>query len=62
MSSLLKANWNRQAGGRAQVIIGMHAHPKSEVKVTDVYVTGRYFSSTNAHKVQHIRASPELIN
>jgi hypothetical protein len=32
MLSLLKANWNRQAdrqaGGRAQVSIGMHAHPK----------------------------------
>jgi hypothetical protein len=32
MSSLLKANWNgqtgRRAGKRAQVSIGMHAHPK----------------------------------
>ena len=28
MSSLSKANWDRQAGGRAQVSIGMHAHPK----------------------------------
>ena len=28
MSSLHKANWNRRAGGRAQVSIGMHAHPK----------------------------------
>jgi hypothetical protein len=33
MSSLLKANWARQAGKqtgrRAQVSIGMHAHPKN---------------------------------
>ena len=36
MSSLLKANWDRQADGQAdgqagrqaQVSIGMHAHPK----------------------------------
>jgi hypothetical protein len=28
MSSLPKANWNGQTGGRAQVSIGMHAHPK----------------------------------
>ena len=28
-SSLLEANWDRQAGKRAQVSIGMHAHPKT---------------------------------
>ena len=28
MSSLHKAYWHRQADGRAQVSIGMHAHPK----------------------------------
>jgi hypothetical protein len=35
MSSLLKANWDRQAGGQtggqAQVSIGMHAHPKKSI-------------------------------
>jgi hypothetical protein len=35
MSSLPKANWNGQTGGqaarRAQVSIGMHAHPKMKV-------------------------------
>ena len=30
MSSLLTANWDRQTGGRAQVSIGMHAHPKTQ--------------------------------
>ena len=36
MSSLLKANWDRQAGkqtdGRVQVSIGMHAHQKIKIK------------------------------
>jgi hypothetical protein len=36
MSSLLKANWDRRADGqadrRAQVSIGMHAHPTSKYR------------------------------
>jgi hypothetical protein len=30
-SSLLKANWDGQTGGQAQVSIGMHAHPKNQI-------------------------------
>jgi hypothetical protein len=40
MSSLSKANWDRQAGGRAQVSIGMHAHPKMFIiKMTSKYLS-----------------------
>ena len=37
MSSLPKANWNGQTGKRAQVSIGMHAHPKIHSKAIETY-------------------------